>query len=84
MEKRQRDKPQPSSHAAGHSIRLRQTPARFTNIAEEPFYLAEAHWPADAAISGQHTVIAVVHDKNGKELARIAPRLVSASWTQGY
>lgn len=48
------------------------------------FYVAEAQWPADAAISGQCTIVAAVHDKNGKELARVAPRLMSAGWTQGY
>jgi hypothetical protein len=48
------------------------------------FYLAEAHWPTDAAIPGEHTVIAVVFDKSGNELCRVAPRLVSAGWTQGY
>lgn len=48
------------------------------------FYIAEARWPADAAPPGQHTVIAILHDKSGKELSRIAPRLVSAGWTQGY
>ncbi|HEY2415606.1 MAG TPA: sugar-binding protein [Pirellulaceae bacterium] len=48
------------------------------------FYLAEARWPTDLAAPGEHTVIAVVSDKSGKELSRIAPRLVSAGWTQGY
>jgi hypothetical protein len=48
------------------------------------FYLAEANWPIDAAPPGQHTVAAVVYDKSGKELTRVAPRLVSAGWVQGY
>jgi len=48
------------------------------------FYLAEAQWPTDAAVPGEHTVIAVVFDKGGQELCRVAPRLVSAGWTQGY
>jgi hypothetical protein len=48
------------------------------------FYLAEAHWPTDLAPPGEHTVIAIVSDKSGKELSRIAPRLVSAGWAQGY
>jgi hypothetical protein len=48
------------------------------------FYLAEAQWPTDAAVPGEHTVIAVVFDKSGQELCRVAPRLVSAGWTQGY
>ena len=33
---------------------------------------------------GQHTVVAVINDKSGRELCRVAPRLVSAGWTQGY
>jgi len=48
------------------------------------FYVAEAQWPADLAPPGQHTVIAIVHDKSGQELSRIAPRLVSTGMTQGY
>lgn len=48
------------------------------------FYLAEAQWPSDLAPPGQHAVLAIVHDKSGQELSRIAPRLVSAGWTQGY
>ena len=48
------------------------------------FYLAEAQWPIDAAAPGQHIVVAVLSDKDGRELARVAPRLMSAGWTQGY
>ena len=48
------------------------------------FYLAEARWPTDLAAPGQHNVIAIVRDKSGQELTRVAPRLVSAGWTQGY
>jgi hypothetical protein len=48
------------------------------------FYVAEAQWPTDLAPPGQHTVVAIVHDKSGQELSRIAPRLVSTGMTQGY
>lgn len=48
------------------------------------FFLAEATWPSDLAVPGQHTLIAILSDKSGKELCRIAPRLVSAGWVQGY
>ena len=44
------------------------------------FYLAEAAWASDQAISGQHTLIGLVYDKEGKELCRVAPRMVSAGW----
>jgi hypothetical protein len=64
---------------------LGEYPAERATIQEGgKFYLAEAHWPADAAISGEHTVIAIVSDKSGQELCRVAPRLVSAGWTQGH
>jgi hypothetical protein len=48
------------------------------------FYLAEAQWPIDAAPPGQHTAVAVLYDRNGNELTRVAPRLMSAGWVQGY
>jgi len=48
------------------------------------FYVAEAQWPTDLAAPGEHTVMAIVSDTSGKELARVAPRLVSAGWAQGY
>jgi hypothetical protein len=35
-------------------------------------------------VPGAHTLIALVFDKSGQELCRVAPRLVSAGWTQGY
>jgi hypothetical protein len=64
---------------------LGEYPAERRTINEAgKFYLAEATWPADTAIPGEHTVIAIVTGKDGKELCRIAPRLVSAGWIQGY
>lgn len=48
------------------------------------FARAVAHWPIDIAPPGAHHVTAVVYDKSGAELTRIAPRLVSVNWTQGY
>ena len=48
------------------------------------FYLAEAQWPSDAAPAGLHTLIGIVYGKEGKELCRVAPRMVSAGWVQGY
>ena len=64
---------------------LGEFPAERSTINEPgKFYLAEAHWPADIAPPSQHTVIAILTDKSGNELCRIAPRLVSAGWLQGY
>jgi hypothetical protein len=51
---------------------------------EGRFYLAEAQWPSDVAVPGQHTLIGIAYDKSGRELCRVAPRMVSAGWTQGY
>jgi hypothetical protein len=48
------------------------------------FSLAEAQWPTDAAPPGLHTLIGIVFDADGKELCRVAPRMVSAGWVQGY
>ena len=48
------------------------------------FQLAEAQWPSDSAPAGLHNLIGIVYDKGGKELTRVAPRMVSAGWVQGY
>lgn len=48
------------------------------------FSRAIATWPNDAASPGGYHVTAIVYDKAGKELTRIAPRLVSTSMQQGY
>jgi hypothetical protein len=48
------------------------------------FQLAEATWPSDMAPAGLHTLIGIVYGKDGKELCRVAPRMVSAGWVQGY
>jgi len=64
---------------------LGEYPAERKSINEAGhFYIAEAQWPSDAAPPGEHTVIGIVYDKGGKELCRVAPRLVSAGWVQGY
>lgn len=48
------------------------------------FVRAVAHWPIDAAPPGRHHVLAIVYDPDGKELGRIAPRLVSVNMQPGY
>jgi hypothetical protein len=52
--------------------------------AEAGFTRAAATWPIDIAPPGGHQVTAIVYDKVGKELTRIAPRLVSTSMQIGY
>lgn len=48
------------------------------------FARAQATWPSDLAPAGAHHVTAIVYDKSGKELTRIAPRLVSVNMAIGY
>ncbi len=51
---------------------------------EGNFVVAVASWPSDLAPPGGHHVTAIVHDKQGQELARVAPRLVSTGMRPGY
>lgn len=51
---------------------------------EGRFARAVAHWPIDSAPPGAYQAVAVLYDKNGTELAKVAPRMVSVNWTPGY
>jgi hypothetical protein len=57
---------------------------RQTIQAEGNFLLAEAQWPIDKAVPGECSIVAIVYGNDDQELCRVAPRLVSAGWTQGY
>lgn len=48
------------------------------------FTRAVARWPIDVAPPGAHHVTAIVYDRAGNELTRVAPTLVSTSMQQGY
>ena len=48
------------------------------------FRRASASWPASLAMPGAHHLSGVVYDKSGKELTRVAPRMVSVGITPGY
>ena len=48
------------------------------------FVVRKARWPAAAAKPGLYQVIAVISDAKGRELARVAPRLVSVNMAPGY
>ncbi len=52
--------------------------------AEGNFRRATAQWPSDLAIPGAHQLLGIVYDKSGKELSRIAPRMVSVNMLPGY
>jgi len=51
---------------------------------EGNFITAIAHWPVDVAPPGGYHVTAIVYDRDGNELTRVAPRLVSTSMRPGY
>ena len=60
-------------------------PANPSVIQEEGnFVRMIAHWPTDVAVPGSHHVTAVVYDKKGQVLTRIAPRLQSVNINRGY
>lgn len=52
--------------------------------AEGNFRRAMARWPSDLAAPGAHQVLGIVYGKSGKELTRVAPRLVSVNMAPGY
>ena len=51
---------------------------------EGSFQRAVAHWPNDVAAPGRYHLVGIVYDKTGKELTRVAPRMVSANMQPGY
>jgi len=51
---------------------------------EGRFFVSRAKWPSDTAVPGAHLLLGIVYDKKGKELTRVAPRLVSVGITPGY
>ena len=52
--------------------------------AEGRFFRAEAQWPTDEAAPGTYVPLGIVYDRDGKELCRVAPRLVSVNNAPGY
>jgi hypothetical protein len=48
------------------------------------FIVRKARWPLAVAPAGRYQVQAVVFDRSGAELTRIAPRLTSVHMEQGY
>jgi hypothetical protein len=51
---------------------------------EGTFQRALAQWPTDLAVPGAHFLLGIAYDREGRELARVAPRMVSVQNTQGY
>ena len=52
--------------------------------AEGNFQRAVAHWPNELAAPGAFQLFGIVYDKSGKELTRVAPRMVSVNMQPGY
>ncbi|MEX0713751.1 MAG: sugar-binding protein [Pirellulales bacterium] len=52
--------------------------------AEGNFLRARAQWPTDVAVPGAHFLLGILFDKQGRELTRVAPRMVSVHNIQGY
>ncbi len=48
------------------------------------FQRASAQWPSDLALPGAHQLLGIIYDPSGKELTRVAPRLVSVNMAPGY
>jgi len=51
---------------------------------EGKFQRARAEWPTDLAVPGAHLLVGLIFDHQGRELARVAPRMVSVQNSQGY
>lgn len=51
---------------------------------EGNFARLTANWPTDVAVPGAHHVTAVVYNREGKVLTRVAPRLQSVNINVGY
>jgi hypothetical protein len=51
---------------------------------EGNFQRATAKWPSDLATPGAHHLMGIIYDKSGRELTRVAPRMVSANMMPGY
>ena len=48
------------------------------------FLVSQATWPIDLATPGAHHLLGIVYDGEGRELARVAPRMVSVGMSKGY
>ena len=52
--------------------------------AEGKFQRARGQWSADLVAPGTYNLVGIAYDKAGKELTRVAPRMVSVASGQGY
>jgi hypothetical protein len=52
--------------------------------ADGGFYRAVAKWPSDLVAPGQYFLMGIVYDREAKERARVAPRMVSDHMQPGH
>jgi hypothetical protein len=52
--------------------------------AEGKFQNATAEWPAALTPPATYHLVGIIEDGSGKELARVAPRMVSTAMQPGY
>ena len=64
---------------------IQTIPAHVESIASwGEFKRATGRWSYDLASSGRFHVTSIVYDKDGQELMRVAPRMMSVNWVPGY
>ena len=64
---------------------IRDYPAAFEVFSSDgTFRRASATWSSDLAVPGQHHLLGIIYDPAGKELARVAPRMVSVNMAPGH
>jgi hypothetical protein len=65
--------------------KLEDIPAEIETFSpDDTFKRAKAQWSLDLAVPGAHHLLGIVYDKSGKELTRVAPRMVSVNMNPGY
>ncbi len=86
--------PPNQSHAIGRVL-FRLTDGRGSTVGEYQgrvetfeaygrFQRAVARWPSDLSPPGTYSLIGIIYDRQGRELSRVAPRLVSVGVRAGY
>ena len=64
---------------------LGEYPGEIEKFAQDKsFQRASAIWPADVATPGAHQLLGIIYGRDGQELGRVAPRLVSMHMNPGY
>jgi len=68
-----------------HGNKLGEFPGQIESFSsDQTFKRARAEWSSDLAIPGEYQLLGIAYDKSGKELGRVAPRMVSVNMNPGY